>query len=111
MVREKGCFMRRFGVLVGGRRLQEQLHIPDSRLVRTQPPLLVLLDERMREVFQHACLIGDLEAAGEVLALLCVWHARRTYENEQARLDDSRQVSRMRCELDRRHQERGTRPA
>jgi hypothetical protein len=80
--------------------------IPASRLGRVNPPVrpaVNLLDEAVADVFNQACLLADLPAAGDLLALMAKWHERRQYADEHARRTDQTALRRMHGELERRH--------
>jgi hypothetical protein len=83
--------------------------IPDPRLTRVNPPVMSRLDEGITELFDHACISGELEAAGDLLALLQRWQSRRSYADEQQRRMAGVHLKRMSGELERRHIMRGTR--
>jgi hypothetical protein len=78
-------------------------------LARVNPPVLTRLDEGVADLFDQACIAGELEAAADLLALQERWQARRTYAGEQQRRIAAVQLQRMRGELERRHIVRGTR--
>jgi hypothetical protein len=80
--------------------------IPEARLSRAAPPASVaagLLDETVTEAFNQACLLGDLRAAADLLAMRVSWHERRSYPNENARRANQIALRRMQGELERRH--------
>ena len=99
----------------------ELLFFPSDRVRPTvraeQAPVVVEqpcghpLDEEARELFNLACIAGDLEGATEVLAMLERWMARRTYANAAQRRQDKAHLLRMRGELERRHRMAGVRIA
>ena len=60
--------MRAFGILLDKTVRLRGPTIPDGRQARANPPAVRLLDEAMCEVFNEACLIGELEVAAD----LCV---------------------------------------
>ena len=98
--------MRAFGILVGGSvNIREparvEIQIPESRLARASPPPVQRLDEEIRELFYRACSARDLLKATELLNLAAIWHARRSYADDQARRLDSTHMVRMRGELER----------
>jgi len=99
----------------------ELLIFPTDRVRSVQKPLATPpvvakpaghpLDDEARELFNLACIAGDLEGAAEVLAMLERWMARRTYENAAQRRADKTHMLRMRGELERRHRMAGVRLA
>jgi hypothetical protein len=102
--------MRPFGSLIDKAVQLSKPPIPGPRLARVNPPVISRLDEGIAELFDQACMTGELEAAADLLALLEQWQAHRTYADEQQRRMAGVQPKRMRGELDRRHVMRGTRP-
>jgi hypothetical protein len=100
--------MRAFGILLDNTVRLRGPTIPDGRQARANPPAVRLLDEAMREAFNQACMIGELEAAADLLALMEKWSARRSYADEQTKRTDRLYLRRMLCELERRHIMRGT---
>ena len=86
--------------------------IPDARLSRVNPPAsaaVSLLDETVADAFNQACLLGDLGAATDLLAMRIGWHERRLYPDENARRSDAIALRRMEGELARRRIMKGVR--
>ena len=102
--------MRPFGSLIDKAVKLSTPPIPDPRLARVNPPVMGRLHDGVSELFDHACITGDLEPAGDLLTLLETWHARRPYDNEEQRRMGGTHLKRMRGELERRHVMRGTWP-
>lgn len=100
--------MRSFGSLIEKAKFREPA-IPGGRLERARPPTVRRLDEGITELFDYACISGDLEAAADLVALQEAWHARRQYDDEEQHRVISIQLKRMRGELDRRYIMRGNR--
>lgn len=101
--------MRPFGSLIDRTIQLSQPPIPDPRLERVNPPVMIALDEGITELFDRACVSGELDAAADLLALLERWQARRAYANDQQRRLAGVHLRRMHGELERRHIMRGTR--
>jgi hypothetical protein len=99
--------MRSFGSLVEKAVRMREPSIPASRRDRANPPPLNHLDEGLSELFNQACVCGDLDAATDLAALLEQWHARRDYSDEQARRLDRIALKRMHGEVERRQIMRG----
>lgn len=102
--------MRPFGTLIQKTVKFREPSIPDARLDRVLPRTEHRLEEGINELFEYACITSDLEAAGDLVALMEKWHARRVYKDAERRRLVAIQLKRMRGELDRRHIMRGTRP-
>ena len=102
--------MRAFGILLDRTVKLREPFVPNPRMERVNPPAPRRLDDEITEVFHHACLDNDLEAATEILALVETWHARRQYDKETERQRDKVHTRRMAGELERRHIAAGTRP-
>ena len=102
--------MRPFGTLIKKTVKFREPTIPGARLDRALPRIEHRLDEGVHELFEYACITSDLEAAGDLVALMEKWHARRRYKDYDQRRLVVIQLKRMRGELDRRHIMRGTRP-
>jgi hypothetical protein len=102
--------MRPFGTLVEKAVKFRAPSIPSARLDRVRPRTGYRLDEGINELFDYACITSDLDAAGDLVALMEQWHARRSYKDFEQRRLVVIQLKRMRGELDRRHIMRGTRP-
>ena len=102
--------MRPFAALIDKSAKFREPTIPGSRLERVQPPPMTnRLDEGVRELFDHACILADLEAAADLVALAEKWHERRSHDDEQQRRAGGVNLKRMHGELERRHIMRGTR--
>ena len=99
--------MRPFGILVEKAVRLREPSIPDARRERANPPPVNHLDEGITDLFNQACVSGDLDAAGDLAALLEHWHARRAYIDEQARRIDRIALKRVHGELERRQIMRG----
>jgi hypothetical protein len=102
--------MRPFGSLIDKAVQLRKPEIPDRRLERVNPPVMGRLDEGVMELFDHACVSGELESAADLLALMEKWQTGRAYPDEQQQRMGGVHVKRMRGELERRHIMRGTRP-
>ena len=102
--------MRAFGILVGKLGSFHEPKVPDSRVFRANPPEILLLDEAVKGAFDQACLNGELDIAGDLLALLEKRNAARPKDGAAPRPDFGALVRRMRGELERRHVMQGTRP-
>jgi hypothetical protein len=102
--------MRPFGSIIDKAIQLRKPPIPDPRLERVNPPVMSRLDEGIMELFDQACVTGELEAAAELLALMEKWQARRAYPDEQQRRMGGVHLKRMHGELERRHIMRGSRP-
>ncbi len=102
--------MRPFGTLIKKTVKFREPSIPGARMDRALPRTEYRLDEGINELFEYACITSDLAAAGDLVALMEQWHARRTYKDHEQRRLVIIQLKRMRGELDRRHIMRGTRP-
>jgi hypothetical protein len=102
--------MRPFGTLIEKAIKFREPSIPGARMDRVVPRTENRLDEGINELFEYACITNDLDAAGDLVALIEMWDARRTYKDYEQRRVVSIQLKRMRGELDRRHIMRGTRP-
>jgi hypothetical protein len=103
--------MRPFGTLIEKAVKFREPSIPGARLDRVRPRTGYRLDEGLHELFEYACMTSDLEAAGDLVALMEMWHARRKYKDYEQRRLVIIQLKRMRGELDRRHIMRGTHPS
>jgi hypothetical protein len=103
--------MRPFGTLIEKALKFREPSIPGARLDRVVPRTTNRLDEGINELFEFACITNDLDTAGDLVALIEMWHARRRYKDYEQRRVVAIQLKRMRGELDRRHIMRGTRPA
>jgi len=101
--------MRPFGTLIEKTIKFREPTVPGARLERVNPPVTHRLDEGVADLFDHACIINELEAAADLVALLEKWHARRSYGDEQQRRAGAVHLKRMHGELERRHITRGTR--
>lgn len=102
--------MRPFGSLIDKAVQLRKPAIPDRRLARVNPPVLSRLDDGVIELFDQACITGELEAAADLLAVLEQWLGRRRYTDDAQRRMGGVHLKRMHGELDRRHIMRGTRP-
>jgi hypothetical protein len=103
--------MRPFGTLIEMTAKFREPSIPGARLERVRPPVVNRLDEGVTELFDHACLTNDLEAAVDLVALAEKWHARRPYMDEQQARIGGVFLKRMQGELERRHILRAARHA
>jgi hypothetical protein len=102
--------MRPFGTLIPKAVKFREPSIPHARLDRVTPRTEHRMDEGINELFEHACITSDLEAAGDLLALMERWHAQRTYKDYEQRRLVIIQLKRMHGELHRRHIMQGTKP-
>ena len=84
--------------------------IPDSRLTRAQPGQLHHLDEGVAELFDYACLTGDLDSATDLVVLMEVWGPRHAEGDDQLRRATQARLKRMRAELMRCYVSKGIRP-
>jgi hypothetical protein len=101
--------MRSFGTLIHGAKMREP-EIPAPRLERARPPTLERLDEGILELFDHACMTGDLEMAADFVVLMERRHARHGFDDDQQRRTGGVHLKRMQGELDRRYIMKGIRP-
>jgi hypothetical protein len=99
--------MRPFGTLIEKTVKFREPTIPGARLERANPPVANRLIEGAADLFSHACVINDLDAAGDVVAMLEKWHARRSHGDEQQRRVAGIHLKRMQAELERRRIMRG----
>lgn len=53
------------------------------------------------EIFERACAGNNLDAVGDVLAVLAQWHERRAAKYGRERRIDDRHLVAMRAELER----------
>jgi hypothetical protein len=102
--------MRPFGTLIEKALQFREPPIPGPRLDRARPRSPHHLDEGIIELFEHACITSELEAAADLVALMEKWHSLRGYKDYEQKRIVAIQLKRMRGELDRRHIMRGTRP-
>jgi hypothetical protein len=108
--------MRPFGTLIEKTaRMREpgktrEPAIPEARLERVRPASLSRLDEAILEMFDHACIIGDLDVAADLVVLMERRHARVVHEDEQQKRIGGVHLKRMWGELDRRYIMKGIRP-
>ena len=93
--------MRTFGFLVNRASSLHEMRIPSARLARVNQSLKRRLDDDVEEVFNRACATNDLEAAGDLLALLEKWHVRRSASYGRERRISGANLARTRKELDR----------
>ena len=100
--------MRPFGTLIDMAAKFREPTVPGARLERVNPPVTHHLDEGLADLFNHACISNDLEAAADLVAVLEKWHARRSYGDEQQRRVGGVHLKRMHGELERRRITRGT---
>lgn len=100
--------MRSFAALIEKARIRE-VAIPDKRLDRARSAF-DRVEEGIRQVFDEACVNGELGAASDLLNLMETWHAGRAdLDADQKRVSATR-LQRMRGELERRRIVRGFRP-
>ncbi len=96
---------RRWSTLVGRMAGLSQVRVPVERIERVNQALHRRLDDAVEQVFQQACLNGDLDTAKELLAVLVSMHERRKKKfGEDRRISDDT-VQRARDELARRLRE------
>jgi len=93
--------MRPFGSLIDKAVKLSKPAIPDRRLARVNPPVMSRLDEGITELFDHACITGELEAAADLLTVLEKWHARRSASYGRERRISGAGLERARKELER----------
>jgi hypothetical protein len=103
--------MRQFGVLIDTVVKLRDPRVPDQRIARVNPAPVGRLDEGVKDLFEHACVAGDLDAAADLLALLEKWHARPCHGDEDRSPSRAVHVKRMQGELTRRHIAKGSRPS
>ncbi len=102
--------MRPFGTLIEKTIRFREPTIPGQRLDRVNPSVAHRLDEGIAELFHTACIVNDLDAAADLVAVMEQWHTRRWYGDEQQQRAGAIHLKRMQGELERRHIMRGTRP-
>jgi hypothetical protein len=78
--------------------------VPYARLERVSQVLRRRLDDAVEDVFNRACLNGDLDTASELLEVLKNMHARRQARVGQERRINDQLVLRATAELSRRRQ-------
>ena len=100
--------MRPFGSLIDMTLKFREPRVPGARLERATPPVWHRLDEDLLGLFNCACVLGELDAAADIIALAEKWHAKRFYGDEQQRRIGGTHLKRMRSELERRHIIKGT---
>ena len=110
---------RNWSTLIGRMAQLAQPRVPAERLERINQGFRRRLDDAVEEVFQQACLGGDLEAARELLGVMTAMHARRqqAFGGDRRIADDA--LQRANQELVRREAvrsagvrtARGSRPA
>ena len=76
--------------------------VPRSRLNRVGQALHRRLADSIEEGFQHACLVGDFDTAGDLVDVLERQHTRWIKKHGAERRDDHTQLMRMKDELGRR---------
>jgi hypothetical protein len=101
--------MRPLALLIEKARMRDP-GIPDSRLNRAQPGQLHRLDEGIAELFEHACITGDLESATDLVVLMEKWEPRHTEGDDELRRATDVRLKRMRAELVRCYVSKGIRP-
>jgi hypothetical protein len=101
--------MRSFAALIEKARMRDP-GIPDSRLIRAQPGQLHRLDEGIAELFDHACITGDLVSATDLVVLMEKWLPLHTEGDDELRQATGVRLKRMRAELVRRYVGKGIRP-
>ena len=84
--------------------------IPESRLERARPPSVSRLEEAMLEMFEHACLSGDLDMATDLVVLMERQHERIAHADPEQKRSGGVRLKRMWGELDRRYIMKGIRP-
>ena len=102
--------MRPFGTMIERSARMREPVIPGSRLERVRPPPLGRLEEGIIELFQHACMTGDLDQAADFVVLMERRHARYVYLDDEQRRVGGVHIKRMLGELDRRYVMKGIRP-
>ena len=108
--------MRPFGTLIVKTvRMREpsrahESAIPESRLERARPPSVSRVDEAILEMFDDACVTGDLHMAADLVVLMERRHARTVHETPEQKRTRALHVKRMQGELDRRCIMKGLRP-
>jgi hypothetical protein len=93
--------MRTFGFLVNRSTSLHEVRIPGSRLARLHQSLKRRLDDDLEDVFARACAMNDLESAGDLLAVMEKWHARRSASYGRERRISGASIERARKELER----------
>jgi hypothetical protein len=101
--------MRTFGTLIERARMRDP-GIPDSRMVRAQAGQLHRLGEGIVELFDYACMTGDLESATDLVLLMEKWQPRHTDGNADLREATSMRLKQMRADLVHRYVRKGIRP-
>jgi hypothetical protein len=78
--------------------------VPHARLERVSQALRRRLDDAVEDVFNRACLNGDLDTAADLLDVLKRMHVRRQERVGQERRISDQVVLRATAELTRRKQ-------
>ena len=94
--------MRKLSTLIDRMAGLAQPRLPAGRLERINQALRRRLDDAVEDVFNQACLKGDLDTAGQLLAVLERMHSRRQAEFGRERRINDDAIVRGREELDRR---------
>ena len=76
-----------------------EAQVPSFRLAHPTRAYRRRLDDALEAVFQRACAANQMDAAGDVLAVLEKWHQLRAAKYGKERRIDSRAITAMRAEL------------
>ena len=100
--------MRSFAAMIDRARMRDP-GIPDARRMRAKPGQLHRLDDGIAELFDYACLTGDLECATDLVMLMEKWLPRHEAEPD-LRDTTAAKLKQMRAELVHRYVRKGIRP-
>jgi hypothetical protein len=93
--------VRSFGFRIGAATSLHQAPLPGRQPTQSSRSPHRRLDDEMVAVFERACRINNLDAAGEVLELLEASHQRRSVRYGRERRIDDGHLTSMRSELKR----------
>jgi hypothetical protein len=93
---------RRWSSLVGRTPILSAQRLPAERLERVHQVLRRRLDDAVEDVFQRACLNGDLDTARALLQVLEGMHDRRQAKHGNNRRLNDDVLRRARAELEQR---------
>ena len=74
---------------------------PPQAVDGTRPPSKRRLDDDIEAIFNRACATSNVEAAGDLLAVLEKWHIRRTKKYGRERRINSLDLQAARRKLER----------
>lgn len=87
------------------------LAIPAERMTRMYVSLKRRLTDKIEDVLEEACVIGDLQTAEELLQVLEYMHARQPVRNGHDRRAQVDRLASLRTEVGRQQQLRAARSA